>query len=299
MLQLHWGGIQLLAIITSCSICRTLPAWWGLKTVQVRGGEMSPWNFLHIKIWTVKFRYGLTGTYMYVTHKNLCSHRMSVIIKGCTHHVHTSVTVKWHDPKYSVNGHIHFMFSTFAVCSHYKGGNPQCNSMSHVCSSEGTEYWCGGCTLPLAMVLPDEEVQNHRPAFREEDGGEFVVSRPCEKTITMPIEPKVHTLCTHWYGMGHLQVQVAFHGNVWVKCWKVGLFCVTSVLDLLLPGTSHFVHPVVSQFKKQITVPRPRYATTISYFEKRFFKSACVLYVMVDLGSNLLIWYLPFTVTIK
>ena len=63
------------------------------------------------------------------------------------------------------------------------------------CSSEGTEYWCGVCTLPLAMVLPDEEVQNHRPAFRGEDGGEFVVSRPCEKTITMPIEPKVHTLC--------------------------------------------------------------------------------------------------------
>lgn len=82
-------------------------------------------------------------------------------------------------------------------------------------------------------------------------------------------------------------------GGIPWKCMsevlKGGSICVTSVLDLLLPGTSHFVHPVVSQFKKQITVPRPRYAATISYFEKRFFKSACVLYVMVDLGSNLLI----------
>lgn len=74
------------------------------------------------------------------------------------------------------------------------GDLQQCNSMSHVCSSEGTEYWCGGCTLPLAMVLPDEVVQDHRAVSRGEDGGEFVVSRPCERTITMPIEPKVHSL---------------------------------------------------------------------------------------------------------
>lgn len=94
--------------------------------------------------------------------------------------------------------------------------------------------------------------------------------------------------------MGHLQVQVALDGNVWVKCWKVALVCVTSVLDLLLPGTSHFVHPVVSRFKKQTTVPRPRYAATLYTLRK----SSCVLYAMVDLESILLIWYLPFTIII-
>ena len=89
------------------------------------------------------------------------------------------------------------MFSAFSVFFffHNKVGDlQQCNSMSHVCSSEGTEYWCGGCTLPLAMVLPDEEVQDHRAVSRGEDGGEFVVSRSYERTITMPIEPKVYSL---------------------------------------------------------------------------------------------------------
>ena len=93
----------------------------------------------------------------------------------------------------TVLGPCHFRV-TLSPCFSLQRG--QSSMQFHVsCSSEGTEYWCGGCTLPLAMVLPDEEVQNHRPAFRGEDGGEFVVSRPCEKTITMPIEPKVHTLC--------------------------------------------------------------------------------------------------------
>lgn len=96
----------------------------------------------------------------------------------------------------------------FCSVSYNKVGDlQQCNAMSHVCSSEGTEYWCGGCTLPLAMVLPDEEVQDHRAVSRGEDGGEFVVSRPCERTITMPIEPKVHSLM--WNGTFISMVSIA------------------------------------------------------------------------------------------
>ena len=40
-----------------------------------------------------------------------------------------------------------------------------------------------------------------------------------------------------------------------IVAWHV---YVSSVLDLLLSGTSHIIHPVVSQFKKQTRVLRPR-----------------------------------------
>ncbi len=65
-----------------------------------------------------------------------------------------------------------------------------------MCSSEETEYWCGGCVAPLALALSEEDVRYHLIKAREGDGA-FVVSRPCEKTITLPIEPQVCWLnCT-------------------------------------------------------------------------------------------------------
>lgn len=60
-----------------------------------------------------------------------------------------------------------------------------------VSSSEETEYWCGGCTIPLAMLLPDEDV--HRHSLRKDDVA-LTPSKHVNKIITLPVEPKVNSM---------------------------------------------------------------------------------------------------------
>lgn len=44
------------------------------------------------------------------------------------------------------------------------------------------------------MALPEEDAKKHTEISRGNNIEVFVVSTPCEKTITVPIEPKVRTL---------------------------------------------------------------------------------------------------------
>lgn len=60
----------------------------------------------------------------------------------------------------------------------------------HLCSSEETEYWCGGCVAPLALALPSEDVRRHLTRAKGRDDV-FNVRRAYEKTVTLPIEPQV------------------------------------------------------------------------------------------------------------
>lgn len=55
-------------------------------------------------------------------------------------------------------------------------------------SSEETEYWCGGCVVPLAMLLPDKDIRRHT---REAQDNDCALSTHIDKTITLPVEPKV------------------------------------------------------------------------------------------------------------
>ena len=57
-------------------------------------------------------------------------------------------------------------------------------------SSEETAHWCGGCLVPLAMLFPDEEV--HRHTARGDMAAVCILSTQVEKTITLPVEPKVN-----------------------------------------------------------------------------------------------------------
>jgi len=44
------------------------------------------------------------------------------------------------------------------------------------------------------MALPEEDAKKHTEISRGNNIEVFVVSTPCEKTITVPIEPKVRAL---------------------------------------------------------------------------------------------------------
>ena len=56
-------------------------------------------------------------------------------------------------------------------------------------SSEETEYWCGSCVVPLAMLLHDDDIRRH--SCGEETDGSFSLAKQVTKHITVPIEPKV------------------------------------------------------------------------------------------------------------
>ncbi len=59
-------------------------------------------------------------------------------------------------------------------------------------SPEETEYWCGGCVVPLALALPVGDVRYHLAQADKRDKA-FVVTGPCQRTVTLPIEPQVHS----------------------------------------------------------------------------------------------------------
>lgn len=48
-------------------------------------------------------------------------------------------------------------------------------------SPDETEYWCGSCTVPLAMVVLEDAGE----------GTEYVVTKPVKRTVIAPVEPQV------------------------------------------------------------------------------------------------------------
>ena len=50
--------------------------------------------------------------------------------------------------------------------------------------------------MPLAMVLPDKEVRRH--ALKGEEATDCALSAKADKTITLPVEPKVITSEHKW-----------------------------------------------------------------------------------------------------
>ena len=48
-------------------------------------------------------------------------------------------------------------------------------------SPDETEYWCGSCTVPLAMVLQEDAGK----------GTAYVVTEPVKRTVIVPVEPQV------------------------------------------------------------------------------------------------------------